>query len=367
MGIRNYLSKKLKTPVARLSARYSSRPDKARIFHALSDLLKCIREHKTKKGVIIPFEADKARFIIFSDHHKGGKNGADDFMSNETNYVAALEHYYRNGYHLVVLGDCEELWENSIFTVMKKNKLAFDAEKKFIPNNAFIKIFGNHDLDWGNDPFAALYLKQIYDSTVKIYEGVILETVLDNKKLSIFCTHGHQGDKQSDGNWFSKFFVAKIWAPFQSYLRINPNTPAYDAGLKSLHNNLMYEWSREQKDLLLITGHTHQPVFESLTHLERLYRLLLIARKDKNEEQIKAIEEEIKIRQYSSTEVSEDFMTMKPTYFNTGCCCFSDGDITGIEIIDGFMMLIKWKLVDGIPTRMVLEETNLEDILNMKI
>lgn len=32
----------------------------------------------------------------------------------------------------------------------------------------------------------------------------------------------------------------------------------------------------------------------------------------------------------------------KPCYFNTGCCSYSDGDITGIEINDKKIKLIKW-------------------------
>ena len=31
------------------------------------------------------------------------------------------------------------------------------------------------------------------------------------------------------------------------------------------------------------------------------------------------------------------------TYFNSGCCCFDDGDITGIEIEAGMIRLIKWQ------------------------
>lgn len=55
----------------------------------------------------------------------------------------------------------------------------------------------------------------------------------------------------------------------------------------------MYEWSAAQKNLLLITGHTHQPVFASLTHLERLYKQLLIAQQEKDEAAIKAVKDEI--------------------------------------------------------------------------
>ena len=57
-------------------------------------------------------------------------------------------------------------------------------------------------------------------------------------------THGHQGDLQSDGNWFSKWFVSDIWGPFQSYLRINPNTPANNDQLKTIITALCMSGAR---------------------------------------------------------------------------------------------------------------------------
>ena len=51
---------------------------------------------------------------------------------------------------------------------------------------------------------------------------------------------------------------------------------------------------------------------------------------------------------------------MNPFYFNTGCCCFSDGDITGIEIADGFIPLIKWSETKG---REVLEKKEPEKLV----
>jgi hypothetical protein len=176
------------------------------------------------------------------------------------------------------------------------------------------------------------------------------------------CTHGHQGDLQSDGNWFSKFFVAKIWAPLQAYLRINPNTPAYDKELKTLHNRIMYEWSSFQENLLLITGHTHQPVFESLTHTERLHRQRQQAMHEHNPEWAQALEAEIQWSSIEDSHLSDDYLKMKPTYFNSGCCCYSDGDITGIEIADGCIRLIKWKTKNDRSERQVLEEVMLEKL-----
>jgi hypothetical protein len=125
----------------------------------------------------------------------------------------------------------------------------------------------------------------------------------------------------------------------------------------------MYEWSAQQKDLLLITGHTHQPAFESLTHIERLYRQLLFARQVKDEGMIESLQKEIAFRKFEYTNVSEDYLKLKPTYFNSGCCCFSDGDITGIEIAEGSLRLIKWSAKKNIPERIILEETPLEELL----
>jgi hypothetical protein len=54
---------------------------------------------------------------------------------------------------------------------------------------------------------------------------------------------------------------------------------------------------------------------------------------------------------------------MKPTYFNSGCCCFSDGDITGIEIENGSIRLIKWTSINHQPQRCVLEEKSLKELI----
>ena len=361
--MRKFFQKILLNPVLWLGVKYSSRPNPKRVFEALSELYRNILQGNTKKGLIVPFDIHTGRFIIFSDHHKGCRNGADDFTLCETNYLAALDYYNLHGYHYIALGDCEELWENLWPQVKKAQKPSFAKEAEFIPKNAFIKIFGNHDLFWDNDPFAPMLLKEVYGYEVPIYEAVILQTIINNKTINIFCTHGHQGDEVSDGNWFSKWFVSRVWAPLQSFLQINPNTPAYDAQLKTVHNQLMYEWSALQKDLFLITGHTHQPLFESLTHLERLYRQLLFARQMQDKEMITVLEKEIQTRKFEYNYVSDNYLKLRPTYFNTGCCCFSDGDITGIEIEENCFRLIKWQSKDGVPNRIILEEAPLEELL----
>jgi predicted phosphodiesterase len=346
-----------------LVSRFSSAPDKERIFDALTKLQQKIEAPAGKKGFTIPFDSEIHRFIIFSDQHKGKKDGADDFAAAEETYVHALEYYATKNYHLICLGDSEELWENTWLQIRLKNQKSFNAEKLFSDADRFTKVFGNHDLDWSIDPLASTYLSEVYGRQIPVLEGVVLETMIGTQALKFLCTHGHQGDKQSDGNWFSKFFVSKIWAPWQSYLRINPNTPAVNQQLKSLHNLFMYEWSAVQGDLVLITGHTHQPVFESLTHLEREERKKNILHVT-NPEWVEAIEDELNWRSKTVIASAVDYSTIVPSYFNSGCCCYEDGGITGIEIADGKIELIKWKTTDTKTERDVLESMPLETLLN---
>jgi predicted phosphodiesterase len=360
--MRKFLQKLLNKPVVNLADKLSSRPDRKRVDKALSQLYLQVTGNHDKKGLVLPFDAHQDKFIILSDQHKGARDGADVFALAEKNYMVALNYYHKNHFFYINLGDSEELWENLLITVKRHNKATFEMEKKFLKRKAFIKIFGNHDLYWDNDPLATFNLKKIYGQALPIYEGVVLKTTVNKKSLEIYMTHGHQGDLQSDGNWFSKWFVSDIWGPFQAYLRINPNTPANNDQLKTAHNRMMYEWSSKRKNMLLITGHTHQPVFKSVTHLEKLYEELEAAKKTKSKSKIDELQKQIKSRENKGDRMP-DFNGYLDTYFNSGCCCFDDGDITGIELADGYIRLIKWQYsANKESERLVLEESKLEDL-----
>jgi predicted phosphodiesterase len=360
--MQKFLQKLLRKPVLKLADKYSSRPNTARVQEALMLLYNQICT-EGKKGKIVNFDSSSDRFIILSDQHKGTRNGSDDFAFAERNYLAALGYYFQNNYFYINLGDSEELWENTWYAVKKCNTSTFEKEKLFFDQKRFIKLFGNHDLYWDNDPLARFELEKVYGKDLCVYEGAVLSTTIDGQSLKIYLTHGHQGDAVSDGNWFSKWFISKVWAPLQSYLAINPNTPAYDVQLKTLHNKLMYDWSALQKNLILITGHTHQPVFESLTLLEKLYKQLGVAIAEQDEKNRKRLEEEIRLKT-TTIDNMPDFTNYKPSYFNTGCCCFSDGDITGIEIAEGMIRLVKWEYTSEQPQRILLEEVSLKKFID---
>jgi predicted phosphodiesterase len=361
--IRKSLRYLLKKPFTWIAEKVSSAPDKNAVMEALTELHDEARNPASKKLKHIDLNAINQRLIIFSDQHRGARNGSDDFAVCENAYLTALEYYNNMQFYFINLGDCEELWENTLFSIARHNEAVYGKEKLFLDRNAYCKIFGNHDLFWDNDPLVTVWLKRIYGKAFPIFTGALIRADFSpSEGLDIFCTHGHQGDKQSDGNAFSKWFVSYIWGPLQNFLEINTNSPSANDNLKTLHNMYMYDWSEAQENIVLVTGHTHQPVFNSLTHLERLYQRLEKAQTVNDADAVKKIQEEIPRRKREYDFVNNSFDHMKPSYFNSGCCCFDDGTITGIEICDGFIRLVKWSLVNGKPERIVAEEETLRDL-----
>jgi len=114
--------------------------------------------------------------------------------------------------------------------------------------------------------------------------------------------------------------------------------------------------------MLLITGHTHQLVFKSFTHIEKLYQELEIARAQNDQEAINETKAQITNRENKGDKIP-NFTGYLDTYFNSGCCCFDDGDITGIELENGCIRLVKWQYtLNKASERLVLEESKLEDL-----
>ena len=331
--MRRLLQYFLKRPLTWFANRYSAAPDKQEVFKSLSALYRSSSNKKKKRIRLIDMDPLAGKFIIFSDHHKGNRDHGDDFAKCEPNYIAALEYYNGEGFSYINLGDSEELWKYKATAVLPMNKKALEAEAAFQEGDRYFRSFGNHDIIWKNKMDVDMLLKPYFRLPMPVYEGFILRTMVNGSPLHFFLTHGHQGDKLSDNNAFSTWLVAHIWTPVQRYLRLNVNTPSKDDNLLNKHNKLMYEWSSNRKNIILLTGHTHQPVFASGKYSDH----------PSNEIPLPAAKP-----------------SLKPSYFNSGCCCFNDGDITGIEIAGGRIALIKWYLdAAGTAKRKVLEEITL--------
>lgn len=332
--------KKILGPLLTTLASDASAPDKNEVFKSLSKLLDSLRKTDSDRGLILQSDFLNEKFIVFSDHHKGNKDAGDDFASNEKNYLAALDYYFTEKFIYINLGDSEELWKYKPAEVISKNMTALRSEARFHKEKRYYKTFGNHDLTWKDKLEVRKWFKDIFDLPLPVLEGIVLKTTVGEKPLSVFLTHGHQGDKMSDNNAFSTWLISHVWRPLQRYLDINVNTPATDYVLKDKHNIMMYEWSKMRKNLLLITGHTHKPVFASGLYSDH----------PSNYIPVKSITDKPK-------------RSLVPSYFNSGCCCYNDSDITGIEIAGGKISLVKWHWNNNESQRSVLEEIELQKLV----
>jgi predicted phosphodiesterase len=333
--------KNLFGPLLTRLASNASAPDRKEVFKSLSRLLRNLKDRPGKRGLSLEVNFTTDKFIVFSDHHKGNRDQGDDFANNEPNYMAAMEYYLSNKFTYINLGDSEELWKYKPDQVISKNIKVLKAEAKFQEVDRYIKTFGNHDITWKNKLDVSWWFKGIFRLPLPVWEGILLKTGIGDTELSIFLTHGHQGDKMSDNNSFSTWLVAHIWRPVQRYLNINVNTPAKDYVLRDRHNIMMHEWSSHRENLVLITGHTHKPVFASGLYSDHPNNTIDVA----------------------AITAADKRNKLKPSYFNSGCCCYNDSDITGIEIAEGEIRLVKWHLENNLSNRVILEKVTLEQLI----
>ncbi len=321
---------------------------------------------------------DAPRYIIFSDQHRGARNGADDFQKSERAYNAALAYYNALGYHLVALGDVEELWEERESSVISAYAHSLSLERAFHENGRYHRAFGNHDEIWARPEIVRQRLQPVFGhNLLHVYEGFKLSVKQDGRHLGqFFLVHGHQGTIDSDKwAWLSKPLVRYLWQPLQRLTKLRLNTPATDWQLRKKHNVAMYRWAQAaQERLVLITGHTHYPVFESKTHEEQLLEKMTAVPADNtltnDEKQAKlailaAKLEWVRTQQsHGQPAAAPDLADMRPCYFNTGCCSFSDGDITGLEIAGGEIRLIKWAGNESTDGPQILTWATLEAVFN---
>ncbi|MFZ3207847.1 MAG: hypothetical protein WA140_03310, partial [Geobacteraceae bacterium] len=139
----------------------------------------------------------ESRYIVFSDCHRGNGSAGDEFAANSMVYKFALAYYLREGFSYIELGDAEELWENSRFApIYITHTSVYDLLREFHdPEPArtrYIKIWGNHDLDWQDD---AAPLRTVFPG-IEVYEAALMRAGVGEDILLI---HGHQADPVCSG------------------------------------------------------------------------------------------------------------------------------------------------------------------------
>lgn len=222
-----------------------------------------------EKVLVLKTELNQGRYIIFSDLHKGQRDGADDFRKCERAYNAALGYYLMKGYTLFALGDVEELWECRPKNVIAAYKYNLQLEVKFHAAGTYFRFYGNHDDDWAHDGAVTRYLQPLYGSVpLTVFEAARITVTDAGQSLgTIFLIHGHQGTSFSDRHrGVSRFFVRFVWRPIQRVTGVISTTPAKDWELREKHGLAMHQWASSKSKLILIAGHTHRPVMMSRSH-----------------------------------------------------------------------------------------------------
>jgi UDP-2,3-diacylglucosamine pyrophosphatase LpxH len=255
----------------------------------------------------IEYFDNNSKYIFFSDCHRGDNTPADEFTKNQNIFLFALEFYFNNGYTYVEAGDGDELWQNSNF---KEIRLAHDEVfsllKKFYNSSRLIMLYGNHNICLKYNDFVEKNYYTFYDDynqeNIELFPGITLnEAVIFKHKdtgQEILAVHGHQGDRMNDKLWrLTMLTVRYFWRYLHSIGFTNPTSPVRNAEKIHKIERIYSNWIEKNK-IMVICGHTHRPHFPKVNELP---------------------------------------------YFNDGSCVRASG-IHGIEIVDGKISLIEWRL-----------------------
>ena len=231
---------------------------------------------------VLPLDCS-SRFAILSDCHRGVGNSNDNFLKNQHLYLAALKHYFQNGYTYLELGDGDELWENrSLSRIIDIHSDVFRLLKQFHYQNRLYMLYGNHDhckksFRYCRKHCSACHCQNLSeempcwnismppgDEAAELFpdfrflSGLILHDTVSGKEL--YLTHGHQADfLNSTLAPLSGFLVRYFWKPLEAIGVSDPTSAARNYTKKQKTEMRLAAWaSQEQK--LLITGHTHRPM-----------------------------------------------------------------------------------------------------------
>jgi UDP-2,3-diacylglucosamine pyrophosphatase LpxH len=280
------------------------------------------------------------RIVIMSDFHMGDGSRNDDFAHNAGLVAAALsEYYYKRGYTLVLNGDIEELQRFPLSSIFRRWRTLYRIFDRFAADGRLYKIVGNHDMD-------LLYRTKSYPYPVHQALRV------NNRGNSVFILHGHQSSRFfSHFNWFSGLALRYLANP----LGIRNFPVAQENKYRFIAERRFYRYSRLKK-IITVIGHTHRPLFESLSksdslkmNIENLCRLYPRAGQKRRRAIAAAVERykaEMKILQAKRRKNGgEDGLYTSgltiPTLFNSGCAVGRSGT-TAIELSGQEISLVHW-------------------------
>jgi membrane protein DedA with SNARE-associated domain/UDP-2,3-diacylglucosamine pyrophosphatase LpxH len=256
-------------------------------------------DHVLETAAEIPFD-DTSKIVLLSDVHRGDKSDGDEFAPNEALFMHALRHYYQDGFTYIELGDGDDVWQaGRLSAIRQAYPQVFELLGRFREQNRLHRILGNHEI----------HRRGVQKDDLAAEEGLVLRHRRTGQRL--FVVHGHQMDVWCDQLAAIGRPVARLIGTALKLLgfqtsAVSAAPPQADGTLiqklaqwyKNQQEKLTQQWVdwTRNKRQLVIAGHTHLP------------RLAAHRREP---------------------------------YFNTGCCV-NPGTMTGIEIQNGSISLVKW-------------------------
>ena len=186
--------------------------------------------------------------------------------------------------------------------------------KKFHLLKRLHMIWGNHDMVYKDPEYVKKHLSSYFEpidgESKELFEGIAYhEAIVLKHKITgqeLFLTHGHQADWWNYTFWrWSRFLVRALWKPLQVWGIADPTSPAKNYTELIKIERRLKKWFLRNNLLITIVGHTHRPRFPEPGDIP---------------------------------------------LFNDGSCVHPRS-ITGIEIENGEISLIKWQIAtteDGI-------------------
>ena len=285
-----------------------------------------------------------SKIVILSDLHMGNGGRLDEFRRNAKLIKSILERYYRpQKYSLVLNGDIEELLKFPIASIENQWHDFYDLFQSFEQNGFFWKTYGNHD--------APLLEEKNYRFSSSLVES--LKFHYGDKTLLLF--HGHQA---SVFMWETFPVISRAVILFLRYIAkpigIKNFSVAYNSRRRFAVEKSIYEFSNREK-IVSIIGHTHRPLFESLSKvdflnykIEELCRIYPSAEGDKLtaiEKEMEALKIELEACHKQGKKIGlrsglYHNLTI-PSLFNSGCTIGKRG-ITALEIEGNSIRLVCW-------------------------
>lgn len=248
---------------------------------------------------------DTCKLVIMSDCHRGDGGNYDNFLKNQNIYEEALLYYYNKDFTYIELGDGDDMWEVSNYRdILKEHIDTFRILKKFYDENRFLMLYGNHDMCKKSKNILQKYFSQFENgdtgkkedlfNLLTVYESLVFHY----KNKDIFMIHGHQVDLFNSTFWkLSRFLVRHVWKPLEHIGLQDPTSAAKNYRVSKAVEKRLEKWS-QQNNKIIIAGHTHRPIYPKIG---------------------------------------------QSLYFNDGSCIHPNG-ITCLEIENGMITLVKWRL-----------------------